>query len=319
MTRLTVAGSMNLDLVVPVGHLPVPGETVLGSDVSYRAGGKGANQAVAARRLGADVTLLAARGGDHFGADLRDRLAAEGVDISGVVNMPDAATGLALIVVRPDGENTITVAPGANGLLREEHLGDLRAELTRSDAVLLQLEIPTDTDLAVARAAATTSTLTVLNAAPLSPPDHTDSLTELLAAVDVLVVNEIEAFRLSDQRPSEPADWARLAATMCELGPSVVVITLGERGAVGASGGSPSIQPGFEVKAIDRTGAGDAFCSALAVALAEGSGVKEAMRRACATGALAITQLGAQSAFPSTREVNHLLREANRSGEIDAS
>lgn len=312
MTKLTVVGSMNLDLVVSVAHLPSPGETVLGSDVVYRAGGKGANQAAAARRLGADVKLFALSGDDHFGADLRNRLADQGLDITGVGTVDDAATGVALIVVRPDGENTITVAQGANRLLQINRLGGIYTDLSNSDAVLLQLEIPTETDIAVARIAAETNTLSVLNAAPLSPPDHDDSLDELLGVIDVLVVNEIEAFRLSEEKYRDPDDWAELASTMCRLGPSIVVITLGERGAVAASNGATFVQPGFDADAIDRTGAGDAFCGALAVALAEHSDVKEALRRGCATGALATTQIGAQAAFPNVHEVSQLLAETER-------
>lgn len=313
-TTITVVGSMNLDLVVSVPHLPAPGETVLGSDLVYRPGGKGANQAVAACRLGADVSLFAMCGGDSFGPQLRARLAEEGVEVAGVITATSAATGMALIMVRPDGENTITVVQGANGQLQPSDLGGLKQKLTRSDVLLLQLEIPITTALAAARDAADAGVLTVLNAAPLGTQNRGNTLEELLSTVDVLVVNETEAAHLGGQHPAQPSDWAAYASDMRRFGSSAVVVTLGDRGAVAAAERGITIQDAFTVDNIDGTGAGDAFCGALAVALSEGRQIDDALRRACAAGALATTQVGAQSAFPTESELTqHISGTCERS------
>ncbi|CAM5663461.1 ribokinase [Streptomyces spiroverticillatus] len=303
--RLVVVGSLNMDLSVTVPRLPRPGETVSGADVVRGAGGKGANQAVAAARLGAQVRMVGLLGDDALGSELRERLALEGVDDQAVRQLPGVSSGLALIVVQQDGENTITLSPGANHHLDVPALGTLTGgTLAQSaDTLLLQLEVPLPTVLAAAREARTAGALTVLNAAPL-PASGRAELAELLRAVDVLVVNETEAAGLL---PRTYDDWAEHAEALRALGPTTVVVTLGADGAVAADPHGVCREGGFSVEAVDTVGAGDAFCAQLALSLGSGTPLGEALRRACAAGALATTRPGAQSSLPSTDEVEALL------------
>jgi ribokinase len=301
MNRVTVVGSVNVDATVTVPVLPAPGETVLGSDVAYRPGGKGGNQAVAARRLGADTALHAAVGDDAFGARLREELAAEGLDPAGLTIVTGAATGLAMILVDGGGENVIVVSPGANGLLDG-------TALTMSpgpgEVLALQLEIPLATCLDAAGRARAAGAAVVLNAAPL-PKLVEPAFADLLSAVDVLVVNEGEAAHLADERA--PRDWTALAGRLRAYGPDTVVITLGARGAVAADAAGTYACEAFAVDVVDTTGAGDAFCGALAVALADGLPIADAMRRGCAAGALAATRMGAQAALPTRADLDTFL------------
>lgn len=312
MTGVVVVGSVNLDLVVGVTRLPRVGETVLGSDLTYRPGGKGANQAVAARRLGADTLLFAATGPDRFGDDLRAALRVEDLGLEHVVVVDAASTGVALIVVEDDGENTIVVSPGANGMLDASRLQSLDRVLDDDTVLLLQLEVPVATALAAARAARAAGATVVLNAAPLP----TQPLpTELMQAVHVLVVNEGEARHLAEQmgRP-DSLDWTELASALCRTGPGAAVITLGAQGAVAATGDHAFSQPAFAVEVIDATGAGDGFCGALAVAMQRGLDLAESVRWGCAAGALATTKLGAQEALPTPGELEKFLDDSGGAG-----
>jgi ribokinase len=308
--RVVVVGSANVDLAVRVPRLPSPGETVLGSQRATLAGGKGANQAVAARRLGAETVLIAAVGDDRFGEDIRASLARDGLPADHLVTVAGADTGVALIVVDAAGENTVVVAPGANALLDDHALGRLPALLDPGAVLVLQLEIPLAVCLAAARAARRAGAEVVLNAAPL--PEAVDAtLADLLHEVDLLVVNESEAARLVG-RTAGPA----AAAALRELGPRTCVVTLGARGAVRADAADVVTQAAFHVEAVDTTGAGDAFCGALAAAIAAGIGLDEAVRRACAAGAVATTRMGAQSAMPTASELDAFL--AARKDSADA-
>ncbi len=310
MSTVAVVGSVNLDLIVTVPHLPATGETLLGSDVNYQPGGKGGNQAVAAHRLGARTVLVAAIGDDAFGADLRAALDREGLPLDGLTTIEGAGTGIAMIVVGNDGENTIVVAPGANGLLDGAALSGLSEALGPEAVLALQLEIPLATCLDAANLARRRGTTVVLNAAPL-PKLLDPTFTDLLSTVDVLVVNEGEALRLTGVadpvRPEDPEGWANLAAELRDLGPATVVVTLGAEGAVTSSGQGVDVQPAFRVDAVDTTGAGDSFCGALAVALAQGLPLDQAVRRGCAAGAIASTRTGAQSALPTAEELTTFL------------
>lgn len=286
---VVVVGSCNLDLIVEVGRLPRPGETVLGGDLARRPGGKGANQAVAARRLGAETAFVGAVGDDDFGTALRRALAAEGIDLAGLATVP-GASGVALIVVDAQAENVITVAPGANRHVTAEGLS-----WTPASVLLLQLEIPLATCVAATTAARAAGARVIVNAAPL--PDPADpQLRRLLELTDVLVVNEGEATGLGSVRPER----------LRELGPPSVVVTLGESGAEVAEGRASYAVPGNPVDAIDTTGAGDAFCGALAAALAEGRSLVDAVRWGCAAGALATTAVGAQAAMPTLAQFDAL-------------
>ena len=294
--RIVVFGSLNMDLVIRVPHLPRPGETVAGSDVVPGAGGKGANQALAARRLGAGVALIGMVGSDEYGAELRDGLAGHGVDVSGVFVTADAATGVAHIVVGPDGENMITLSPGANARVAPS---DLRAPLTGADALLLQLEVPVEASCAAADAARAAGVPVVLNAAPL--PQHPDGhLADLLRRVDVLIVNETEAAGLAPGAASP-------ASALLRLGAAEVVVTLGARGAVAAGPHGVTHVPAFAVDAVDTVGAGDAFCAEFTLARTSGGAdLVTATRRACAAGALAASRPGAQTSLPTRAEVDRL-------------
>ncbi|SCD82624.1 ribokinase [Streptomyces sp. BpilaLS-43] len=296
---LLVVGSANADLVVGVERRPAPGETVLGSDLVVHPGGKGANQAVAAARLGARTALLARVGDDAHGRLLRESQRAAGVD-TGPVLVGGAPTGVALITVDPSGDNSIVVSPGANARLTP---GDIRAAgplFAAARVVSVQLEIPLETVAETARALAPGTRL-VLNPSPPAPLP-----ADVLAACDPLVVNEHEARYilgiLGQEAGSAPEEWAD---TLLAHGPRSVVVTLGAEGALIADsrGGGPVHVPSPEVDAVDTTGAGDAFTAALAWRLGLGEELAEAAAFAVRVGAAAVTRQGAQASFPTAQEV----------------
>ncbi|MEU5511143.1 ribokinase [Streptomyces fungicidicus] len=293
---LLVVGSANADLVIGVERRPAAGETVLGSDLAVHPGGKGANQAVAAARLGARTALLARVGDDGHGRLLLESQRAAGVDTAGVL-VGGAPTGVALITVDPSGDNSIVVSPGANGRLTP---ADVRAagDLFRASRVVsTQLEIPLETVLEVARNLAPGTRL-VLNPSPPQPLP-----AEVLAACDPLIVNEHEAkVILGDTAGAgdRPEDWARL---LLEKGPRSVVVTLGGEGALVASPEGVARVPSVKVRAVDTTGAGDAFTAALAWRLGAGEPLAEAAAYAARVGAVTVTREGAQASYPTAAEV----------------
>lgn len=314
---MTVLGSLNMDISVTVAGLPGPGETVLGGGAAYAPGGKGANQAVAAARLGAAARMVGCVGDDDFGARLREALKDEGVADDGVRTVAGAPTGLAMITVDKAGENMITVAPGAN---REAGAVEVRAALAEpADALVISAEIP----VAAIRAALAArdghrAGLTVLNLAP-APPEA----AELVAAgADWLVVNESEAAAILARNVTGPRDAgrshdagragdagrlddaARAAAEIAVTGVRGVVVTAGAAGAAyHAEGAGSGTVPGFTVRAVDSVGAGDTFAGALAVALAAGIAPPDAVRAASAAGAAAATRPGTQSGMPDPAAV----------------
>lgn len=304
MSSVVVVGSANIDLIARVEHLPAPGETLLGSEVTVRPGGKGANQAVAAARLGADTTMFAAIGRDSFGEQVRSALSDQGVRLEQVIGRDEAPTGLAMVMVCASGENSIVVAPGANHLLDAAALAALPALLDNGDVLVLQLEVPLDTCVAAARVARERGARVLLNAAPLPTVDD-PVFRSLLRCVDVLILNEGEAAALSGGVPG--TDWAVVADELRGLGPATVVVTLGADGAVAADGAATFVQKPFAVDVVDTTGAGDAFCGALAAAYAQRRPLPEALRRGCAAGALATTRLGAQTALPTAADLDERL------------
>ncbi|NEB02055.1 ribokinase [Streptomyces sp. SID13726] len=294
---LLVVGSANADLVIGVERRPGAGETVLGSDLAVHPGGKGANQAVAAARLGARTALLARVGDDGHGRLLLESQRAAGVDTVGVL-VGGAPTGVALITVDPSGDNSIVVSPGANGRLTP---GDVRAAVSlfhASRVVSAQLEIPLETVVEVVRNLAPGSRF-VLNPSPPQPLP-----TEVLAACDPLIVNEHEAkVILGDACVSDaPEDWARL---LLAKGPRSVVVTLGAEGSlVASSSGDVTRVASVKVDAVDTTGAGDAFTAALAFRLGAGASLADAASYASRVGAVAVTREGAQDSFPTAEEVS---------------
>ncbi len=294
-----------MDLVVTVPHLPRPGETVLGEGLGRYPGGKGANQAVAAARLGGQVGMVGRVGADDFGPELVANLAANGVDASGVEPDNSAATGAALIFVGPEGQNMIAVAPGANGRLDKSDIERVVARLQPGDVLVMQLEIPMAVITPAAVAARRLGARVLLNAAPAQPLDP-----GLLDQVDALVVNQREAEllvghdRLAGAMDNEAANEA--AAALHAIGPRIAVVTLGPAGSVYCDEtGVHRVEP-FHVTSIDATGAGDAFVGALAVGLANGLPTEAAMRFANAAGAAATTSLGAQAALPYAKDIHRL-------------
>lgn len=289
---LLVAGSANLDFVVRAAHVPAAGETVLGRDFATFPGGKGANQAVAAARAGGVATqMLLALGDDNAAAVIEASLRGAGVRLH-IERSAHEATGSAFVCLSDAAENAITVAPGANAGLAPEHL----PALAGVSHLLLQLETPMATVIAFARAARAAGVQVVLNAAPAR------SLSaELLALVDVLIVNEGELAAIAGEAAS-------LAEALGRLAVPCVIVTLGARGCCARSGEEFHLQPSFAVEALDSTAAGDTFCGALVAALHQELSLPEALRRACAAAALACTRLGAQSSVPTRAEVEAFLQ-----------
>ncbi|MFD7661609.1 ribokinase [Streptomyces sp. NPDC059788] len=297
MYDVLVVGSANADLTVRVARRPGAGETVHGSDLVESAGGKGANQAAAAARLGGRVGLLARVGDDAYGELLLDAQRAAGTDVAHVIVESGTRTGTAMIIVGPDGDNSIVVSPGANAALTPRDVAAARDVIAASAAVSLQLEVPMETVRATAATATETGTRVVLNPSPT--PERLDP--ELLAAADPLVVNEHEAQQLADRAEGGPEDWAR---ALLGQGARSVVVTLGGDGALVVDGeGHTDRVPGVKVEAVDTTGAGDAFTGALATRLARGDSLTEAARFAVRVGAAAVTKPGAQPSYPTPDEL----------------
>ncbi|MEU6549858.1 ribokinase [Streptomyces sp. NPDC046915] len=297
---LLVVGSANADLVIDVERRPGAGETVLGGDLAVHPGGKGANQAVAAARLGARTALLARVGDDAHGRLLLDSQRAAGVDTVGVL-VGGAPTGVALITVDPSGDNSIVVSPGANGRLTPADVRAASGLFRASRVVSAQLEIPLETVVEVVRNLPAGSRF-VLNPSPPRPLPP-----EVLAACDPLIVNEHEARVILGEScvSEEPADWARL---LLAKGPRSVVVTLGAEGALVASAEGVTPVASVKVDAVDTTGAGDAFTAALAWRLGAGSSLAQAAAHAARVGAAAVTKRGAQESFPTAQEVDALCR-----------
>jgi ribokinase len=294
---IAVVGSVNLDIVVGVERHPSPGETVLGGDRVDLPGGKGANQAVAAARLGREVVFVGRVGADAAGRRLRGALQEAGVDLRHLREDAEAPSGVALIAVAPSGENTIIVSPGANGRVGPPDVEAAAELLADAPVTLLQLEIPEDAIAATVRAAGGT---VVLNPAPARAVD-----ADVLAGVDVLVPNRTELGLLAGK--SAPRDASEAVAQARTLrGPRCVVVTLGAEGAVVVERDRVEAVAAPEVQAVDTTGAGDAFCGALADGLARGAELVEAARWAVCAAAISVTMLGAQGGMPTAEQVRAL-------------
>lgn len=296
---ITVVGSANLDIVVNVEHHPTTGETVLGGDHQLFPGGKGANQAVASALLGADVNFIGMVGSDDAGRTLRSSLEAAGVNTDGLQSAEGSPSGIALITVDSNGDNAITVSPGANALV-DRALLDTHVSSFAAAVVQLQLEIPID---AVTYAAQQSTGTVVLDPAPAPAAGLPESL---LSAVDVIVPNETELAHLAG-REVDPSNPAALEAAARSLDVETVVVTLGENGAFVVSGDVAVAIPAPEITPVDTTAAGDAFRSALSVGLATGSTVVEAAEFAVRVGAAAAMAFGAQPSLPTPEEVEDRL------------
>ena len=300
--RIVVVGSLNMDLVTRAERIPQPGETILGGDLQTFPGGKGANQAVAARRMGAQVAMIGRVGQDAFATPLLQALGEAGVDSSHVLQDPSAATGVAIIVVDQRGQNSIVVCSGANAHLSPQDIRSAESTIAGADALLLQLESPLETVREAAEIARDRGVRVILNPAPARPLPEA-----LLRNVDVLVPNESEASLLTGLPVEDIPQVEAAAARLHEMGAEAVVVTLGERGALYLYKGESHRVPAFEVTPVDTTAAGDAFMGGFAVALAEGKPFAEAVRWGNAAGALATTKMGAQPSLPERGAVENLI------------
>ena len=290
---IVVVGSLNIDIVVPVPHLPAPGETVAGTEHLRTLGGKGANQAVAAARLGRSVAMVGRVGADAEGDECAGGLDADGVSTDAVVRDRDVPTGVALIAVDPSGENSIVVGPGANAHLTVSDVRAASEHLENAKVVLVQLEIPLD---AVQEAVELAGGTLILNPAPAKALP-----VELLSNIDVLIPNEIELGMLTGRDVTSEADV--IAAARSIEGPDAVAVTIGSKGVLLVTADDVVHVPAPSVEVVDTTAAGDAFCGALADALARDKTLEDAVRWAVAAAAVSVTRLGAQPSLPTTDEV----------------
>lgn len=311
---IVVFGGINMDLVATTARLPEPGETVFGNSFQTAPGGKGANQAVAAARLGANVRMVGRVGADEFGPALLDGLRAEGIDASRVATDPHNPSGVAMILLDDDAQNCIVAVYGANMACDDQQLAALDDALDGADALLLQLETPLPIALEAARAAKRRGVTVVWDPAPAL-----DMGAEAYALCDALTPNQVEAEFLTGIAVTDTDSASRAADILVGQGAPAAVIKLGEGGAFYATspdtGGERGFAPAFEVDAIDTVAAGDAFAAGVGVALARGLSLPDAVTFGSAAGALAVTKSGAQQAMPYANEVNALLTAAGRAPE----
>lgn len=298
INRIAVIGSSNTDMVIKTSKLPVPGETILGGDFFMNAGGKGANQAVAAARLGGKVSFIAKTGDDVFGRQARQLFEVENINTDYLFTDTDHPSGVALITVDDRGENCIVVAPGANSHLIHSDIELAQEEILKSDIILMQLEIPLETVIYVANMAYQADKKVILNPAPALQISD-----ELLSKLYMITPNETEA-ELFSGIPVKDTDSAILAAqNLHSRGVKVVIITLGSKGALLYKGEEAILIPSPKVEAVDTTAAGDVFNGAIAVAISEGLELEKAVEFACKAAAISVTRMGAQSSAPYKNEI----------------
>lgn len=303
--KLVVVGSANTDMVIRAPHFPVPGETVIGNDFMTNFGGKGANQAVAAARLGTATSFVGKVGNDDFGHATVAHLKEEGIDVSHLTTSPTLPSGVALITTAAGGENTIVVSSGANNDLSPTDVNNARSLFQSAAIVLMQLETPVNTLVAAASMAKACGCMVMLNPAP-APKEPLPA--ELLRNVDLLIPNENEASMISGIAVTDNDSAARAIADIQRLGVADVIITVGKRGAVAMIGGRLTVVPAFTVAAVDTTAAGDTFCGALASALIRQMPMQEALAFANRASSISVTRKGAQVSMPRLNEV----RESQR-------
>lgn len=296
--RIIVVGSSNTDMVIKTGAFPQPGETLLGGEFFMFPGGKGANQAVAAARLGGDVVFIAKVGNDVFGERARQQFSEEGIAVDHLLTDPDRPSGVALITVDAKGENTIVVAQGSNATLSPEDLARAQHDFRDPAVVLMQLEIPLPTVLHAAQIARSNQGFVILNPAPAQPLPP-----ELLKLVNLITPNRTEAETLTGIPVNDVSSATQAAHKFRGMGIAAVVITLGREGAFVFDGNEARLVPTPSVTAIDSTAAGDVFNGALAVALAEGKTLFDAADYANRAAAISVTRMGAQSSAPYKKEL----------------
>lgn len=304
--KVVVVGSFNMDLVVKAGRRPQTGETLMGEEFGLFIGGKGSNQAIAAARLGADVTMIGKLGTDLFGDTLMASHVEEGIHTDYVIRDTEVGTGVASILIDADGDNSIVLVPRANMRLSVEDVERASESIATADVLLLQLEVPVAASQRAAEIAQSNGTTVVLNPAPAQ-----ELSDNFLAQVDILVPNEVETESLSGVGVRTVTDAERAAKVLLGKGFSAVILTLGERGALLLAPDSTQQVPAYAVDVVDTTAAGDAFCGALATGLARGDNLVEAVGFANAVGALAVTVLGAAPSMPTVEQVEGFLGEGS--------
>lgn len=304
MAKITIVGSINNDITVKVPHLPERGETIPGTNMLYCPGGKGANQAVAAVRYGADVAMVGRVGNDPYGEELKSGLENDGIDVSYLHIDPDLPTGTALITVDNTGMNTIVVYRGSNDGLTPEHVNAAKGLLAESDLVILQMEIPIETINYTLRLCQEMGVCVVLNTAPAGPIEK-----DALACAKVVIANEVEACELTGIKVTDCDSAFRACEAFAEIGSEIAIVTMGAEGAAGVCQGTRYFVPAYKVDAVDSTAAGDAFVGVLSAGLAEGVALPEAMRLGAAAGALAASRMGAQTSMASRVEIQELYQQ----------
>ncbi|WP_429234722.1 ribokinase [Aeromonas salmonicida] len=302
MNRLVVLGSVNADHVLRVPHFPRPGETLTGHSYQVVPGGKGANQAVAAARLGAPVSFIARIGDDAIGQQMRQGFEQDGIDVSAVELDETLPTGIAIIYVSDEGENSIGISAEANGALSPAMVKRHEAMIADAHTLLLQLEVPLESVFEAAKLARSHGTRVVLNPAPARPLP-----AELLALVDLITPNQTEAELLTGVKVTDEASAALAVDRFHQMGISDVMITLGSQGVYCSNARQQQLIPGFRVEAVDTTAAGDTFNGALLAAELAGADFNAAVRFAHGAAALSVTKFGAQSSIPSKVEVDAFL------------
>ncbi|WP_129726079.1 ribokinase [Ectobacillus funiculus] len=303
--KLVVVGSLNMDIVVETERYPLVGETLMGDKVSFIPGGKGANQATAGARLGAETAIIGAVGDDLFGGQLLNSLQENGVDVSGVKQVAGMSTGIASIYVS-EGDNSIVVVPGANYRVEPADIDRHEDKLRQADVVLLQLEIPVETVLYVARKAKSLGKTVVLNPAPAQPLPR-----ELFEYIDYLTPNRTELSRYT-RMDTDDQSLEKAMQCMRETGAAHVITTLGAEGsAYLTEEGTMQLKRGYKVPTVDTTGAGDCYNAGLACAIADGRSLDEAIEFASLASALAVTKFGAQAGMPTEAEVIRFKEEQN--------
>lgn len=304
MSKITVIGSTNIDLIMKMKNLPVKGETLTGGEFLQTFGGKGANQAVGAARAGGSVTFISCVGDDHYGIQCIDNFKNDGIDTSYIFTEQNIATGTALIMIGDAGDNMITVAPGANFRMTPAHIDQVSGVIKESEYVLLQYEIPRETLYYIIEKCAEMEKRVIFNLAPAGEFDDT-----YIRLLHTLVVNEVEAEFLCGKPVKNMEDIKKAASILQEMGPNNVIITLGSEGSFVASGKYHEKIPAYTVKALDTTAAGDVYCGSLAVAMVEGMPLHKAVGFASAASAISVTRMGAQPSAPYRKEIEQLMKQ----------
>lgn len=298
LKKILVVGSSNTDMVIKTNNFPAPGETILGGRFLMNAGGKGANQAVAASRLGGMVTFVGKTGDDIFGKQAIQQLEDEGINVNFVAVDPENPSGVAMITVDRKGENSIVVAPGSNGTLSPDDFEKARIEFEDSEFILMQLEIPIPTVEHIARMAAAKNKKVILNPAPAAALSD-----ELLKNLYLITPNETEAELLTGIKVTDQNSALKAAMALHNKGVEIVVITMGSAGAFLLKNGKSEIIGAPKVEAVDTTAAGDTFNGALVVALSEGKSIQESIGFANKAASISVTRIGAQSSVPYRKEI----------------